>query len=71
MVLAPRVGAHMTDSRNPFTEVAVAVGAKERLTSSWWVLLSFLAFFHSLHTMNFLSYLETPQLTRFRQDALS
>ena len=51
MVLASRVGAHMTDNRNPSTKAAVAVGAKERLTSSWWVLLSLLAplaLFHSL-----------------------
>ena len=50
MALASRVGAHMTDNRNPSTKAAVAVGAKERLTSSWWVLLSLLAplaLFHS------------------------
>ena len=38
----------MTDNRNLSTKAAVAVGAKERLTSSWWVLLSLLALFHSL-----------------------
>ena len=51
MVLASRVGAHMTDNSNPSTKAAVAVVAKERLTSSWWVLLSLLAplaLFHSL-----------------------
>ena len=51
MVLASRVGAHMTDNCNPSMKAAVAVGAKERLTSSWWVLLSLLAplaLFHSL-----------------------
>ena len=51
MVLASRVGAHMADNVNPSTKAAFAVGAKERLTSSWWVLLSLLAplvRFHSL-----------------------
>ena len=43
MVLASRVGAHMADNRNPSTEVVVAVGAKERLTRGWWVLLYLLA----------------------------
>ena len=51
MILASRVSAHMADNRNTSTEVAVAVGAEERLTSGWWVLLSLLAplaLFHSL-----------------------
>ena len=30
----------MTDNHNPSTESAVAVGAEERLASSWWFLLS-------------------------------
>ena len=51
MVLASRLVVHMADNRNPSRQVAVAVGAKKRLTSSWWVLLSLLAplaLFHSL-----------------------
>ena len=46
MVLALRVGAHMTDNRNQGTEAAVAVGANERLTSNYWVLLTFLRLLH-------------------------
>ena len=50
--------AHMGDNRNPRTEVAVVVEAKERLTSRRWVLLSFpvlLAHFHSLyHELSFM-----------------
>ena len=41
--MTSRVGAHMTDKRNPSTKAAVAVEAKERLTSRWWVLVSLLA----------------------------
>ena len=52
---------HMVGNRrNPIAEAAIAVGAKERLISSWWILLSLLA----ACTMNSLSWLETPRLTR-------
>ena len=48
-------------------EFIIIEGAKEILTSSWWILLSLLA----ACTMNSLSWLETPRLTRLWKDYLS
>ena len=32
------VDAHMPDNRNPGTDIAVVVGAKEVLACIWWIL---------------------------------